>query len=51
MGDISFIEDVEFFGYLPQFENTTNKTPYREKVLVSEVTSNFDSPENDSFKV
>ena len=48
LGDISFIQDIEFFGY-------TNingvKTPYKEKVLVSEITSNFDSPENDSFKV
>lgn len=48
LGDISFIQDVEFFGY-------TNingvKTPYKEKVLVSEITSNFDSPEKDSFKV
>lgn len=48
LGDISFIQDIEFFGY-------TNingvKTPYKEKVLVSEITSNFDSPEKDSFKV
>ena len=48
LGDISFIQDVEFFGY-------TNingvKTPYKEKVLVSEITSNFDSPEKDNFKV
>ena len=26
-------------------------TPYKEKVLVTEITSNFDSPEKDSFKV
>ena len=26
-------------------------TPYKEKVLISEIVSNFDSPENDSFKV
>lgn len=48
LGDISFIQDTEFFGY-----TTINgiKTPYKEKVLVSEITSNFDSPEKDSFKV
>jgi hypothetical protein len=42
LGDISFIQDTEFFGY-----TTINgiKTPYKEKVLVSEITSNFDSPE------
>lgn len=48
LGDISFIQDTEFFGYI-----TVDgvKTPYKEKVLVSEITSNFDTPENDSFKV
>ena len=48
LGDISFIQDIEFFGYTNINEV---KTPYKEKVLVSEITSNFDSPENDSFKV
>lgn len=48
VGDISSIEDTEFFGY-----TTVNgiRTPYREKVLISEVTSNFENPEKDSFKV
>ena len=48
LGDISFIQDTEFFGYT----NVSGiKTPYKEKVLISEVTSNFDEPEKDSFKV
>lgn len=48
LGDISFIEDTEFFGYV-NIEGV--KTPYKEKVLISEIVSNFESPENDSFKV
>lgn len=48
LGDISYIQDTEFFGYV-----TTSGilTPYKEKVLVSEVVSNFDDPVQDSFKV
>ena len=48
LGDISFIQDTDFFGYTIV---DGIKTPYKEKVLVSEITSNFDSPEKDSFKV
>ena len=48
LGDISFIQDPEFFGYV--YINGI-KTPYKEKVLISEVTSCFDSPEQDTFKV
>lgn len=48
LGDIGYIQDTEFFGYTI-IDNI--KTPYKEEVLISEVTSNFDSPENDSFKV
>lgn len=46
LGDIAFIQDTEFFGYI---NGTT--TPYKEKVFVSEVVSNFDSPEKDTFKI
>lgn len=48
LGDISFIQDTEFFGYtyIDQI-----KTPYKEKVLISEVTSWFDSPEKDAFVI
>lgn len=53
LGDISFIQDTEFFGYIYTTGDGQEKikTPYKEKVLISEITSNFDSPENDSFKV
>ncbi len=45
IGDISFIQDTEFFG------SDENGIPYKEKVLISEITSNFDSPEKDTFKI
>ena len=48
VGDISFVQDTEFFGYT--YINNV-KTPYKEKVLIAEVTSNFDEPEKDSFKI
>lgn len=50
LGDISFIEDVEFFGYEPTTVGGI-RTPYHERVLISEITSNFDDPSQDSFKV
>ncbi len=48
LGDISYIQDPEFFGYsyIDQI-----KTPNKEKVLISEIVSYLDSPEKDSFKV
>lgn len=48
LGDISYIQDTEFFGYVP---GALVPTPYREQVLIAEVTSNFDDPIQDSFKV
>lgn len=48
LGDISYIQDTEFFGYVTI---SGIPTPYKEKVLVSEVISNFDDPIQDSFKV
>lgn len=49
IGDISFIEDKEFFGYIKGEDAW--KTPYHEKVLISESTSWFDSPEKDTFTI
>lgn len=49
VGDISFIEDREFFGYIKGEDAW--KTPYHEKVLISESTSWFDSPEKDTFTI
>lgn len=45
VGDISYIQDKEFFG------TDIYGTPYKEKVLISEITSNFDNPKNDTFKI
>lgn len=50
IGDITYIQDTEFFGYTYVGEGRI-RTPYKEKSLISEVTSNFDSPQNDTFKV
>lgn len=46
LGDISFIQDVKYFGYL-----SDKITPYKEKVLLSEITSYFDTPDKDVIKV
>lgn len=49
IGDISYVQDTDFFGYVEGLNGW--KTPYKEKVLISEKTSYFDSPEKDSFTV
>ena len=46
LGDISFIQDVKYFGY-----NKDGITPYKEKVVLTEITSNFDTPDKDTIKV
>lgn len=48
LGDIAYIQDTEFFGYI--YKNQV-KTPYKEKVLVSSITSYFDEPSKDTFTV
>lgn len=47
VGDICYMIDREYFGY----SNLETKTPYKEKILVSEITSNFDNPEKDTIQV
>lgn len=46
VGDVSYIEDTEFFGYFP---NST--IPYREIVIVSEIEENLDSPINNKITI
>lgn len=46
VGDKAYIEDTEFFGYLDD-----RITPYKEEVIISEITSVFDSPEQDTITV
>lgn len=48
LGDITFVEDSEFFGWV---EKDGIKRPYREQIVVTETTTNFDSPEKDAIKV
>ena len=46
VGDICYIQDREFFGY-----EEDKITPYKQRVIISELTSYFDSPEKDVIKV
>lgn len=44
-GDISYVQDEDFFGY------DSNGNPIKEKIILTEIISNLDSPENDTYKV
>ena len=46
LGDICYIQDREFFGYL-----VDGITPYKEKILISKISSFFDQPERDVITV
>jgi hypothetical protein len=46
VGDICYIQDREFFGY-----GADGITPYKLKIIISEITSYFDEPEKDVIKV
>ena len=48
LGDITHVEDKEFFGVITK-DNVT--TPHKELVIISELTSNFEEPSKDSIKV
>ena len=48
LGDITYVQDEEFFGLV---DIDGYKTPYKERVVISEMVSNFDEPEKDSFTV
>ena len=47
LGDKTYIEDVEFFGW----SMANSETPYREEILVSEITFELDAPEKNQIKV
>ena len=52
VGDKSFIEDVEFFGYVYWFDGERAlKKPYREEIVVTELKEYLDSPEKNEIKV
>lgn len=48
LGDITHIQDTEFFGWV--FKDN-KKTPYREKIVVTEEKINFDNSEKNTIKV
>lgn len=48
IGDKTTIEDTEFFGWVVK---DGLRTPYREEVIVSEITTMFDSPDQNIIKV
>ena len=48
IGDKTYIEDTEFFGYT-YIDGI--KTPYKEEVILSEITYNLDSPETNQIKI
>jgi hypothetical protein len=43
LGDKTYVEDTEFFGWV--FKDGV-RTPYKEEVIVSEITIDLDAPEN-----
>ena len=47
LGDTTYIEDTEFFGW----SLIDGKTPYREEIVVSEITDELDDPEKNVIKV
>lgn len=46
LGDICYIQDKDFFGYL-----SDGVTPYKERILVNKISSFFDDPSKDSITV
>lgn len=46
VGDKTYIEDTEFFGW-----NISGTSPYKEEVVISEITENLDSPEQNKITV
>ena len=43
IGDITYIEDIEYFGYR-EADSHGNIIPYREKVIISEINAKLDNP-------
>jgi hypothetical protein len=45
LGDKSYVEDPEFFGY------NADGTPYQEEIVISEITETLDNPLEKNIKV
>lgn len=50
LGDITYIQDTDFFGWKVD-EETGARTPYKEEIVVTEVTTVFHEPDKKSIKV
>ena len=53
IGDHTFVEDTEFFGWVSTQGTNGNiiKTPYKEEVIISEILNYLDSPEKNKFSI
>lgn len=51
VGDTTYIQDTDFFGYEPYLKNDKVRTPYKEAVLISEISINFEEPDKDTTTV
>lgn len=53
IGDHTFVEDTEFFGWVSTQGASDNiiKTPYKEEVIVSEILNYLESPEKNKFSI
>lgn len=51
VGDTTYIQDTDFFGYEPYSKNDKVRTPYKEAVLISEISINFEEPGKDTITV
>jgi hypothetical protein len=49
VGDKTFVEDTEFFGWTINKNGT--KSPYREEVIISEVIEGIDDPAKNNLKI
>ena len=47
LGDITYVQDTDFFGWT--YENGF-KTPYKEEIVITEMTTYFNSPEKNVLK-
>jgi hypothetical protein len=48
LGDITYVQDTDFFGW--QLVDGV-KTPYKEEIVVTELTTNFHEPDKATIKV
>ena len=46
LGDITYIQDTEYFGWT---ENNGIKTPYKEEIVITEMHTYFNSPEKNTI--